>query len=49
MIVNGATSWSITLESLIMLLEPSVKLLENIYTTAITHDDHHTMIIECLY
>ncbi len=48
MIVNDATSWSITQassimlpESSIMLLKSSIMLLDNIYTTGVTHDDHH--------
>ncbi len=51
-IVNDATSWSIILEPSIMLLEltialleSSVMLLDNIYSTGITHDDHHVMIV----
>ncbi len=40
-IVNDATSWSVTLESSIMLLESSIKLLENIYSSGVTHDDCH--------
>jgi hypothetical protein len=47
-IVNDATSWSITLESSITLLESSILLLENNYSTGITHDDHHMMIVMCL-
>jgi hypothetical protein len=43
MIVNDPTSWSITLESSIMLLESSIMLPENIYSTGFTHDDHMTM------
>jgi hypothetical protein len=40
---------SITLlESFIMLLELSIMLLDNMYSTGITHDNHHMMIIICL-
>ncbi len=46
MIVNDATSWSITLESSIMLLESSIMLLENIYSTRITHGDRNMFILE---
>jgi hypothetical protein len=41
MILNDATSWSITLESSFMFPGPSIMLLENIYSTGITQDDHH--------
>ncbi len=34
-----------SLESSIMLLELSITLLESIYSTVITHDDHHMMLI----
>jgi hypothetical protein len=37
MIVNGITSWSITLESTVMLLESSIRLLENVYSTGLTY------------
>jgi hypothetical protein len=43
MILNDATSWSITLESSIMLLESSFMLLENIYCTDVMHDDHNML------
>jgi hypothetical protein len=33
-----------TLELSIMLLELSIMLLENIYSTGVTHDDHHIAI-----
>jgi hypothetical protein len=48
MIVNGVTTWSMTLESSITLLDLSMMFLGYIYSTAITHDDNHTMIIICL-
>ncbi len=32
-----------TLEVLVTLLESSVMLLENIYNTGVTHDDHQTL------
>jgi hypothetical protein len=38
MIVNDATSWSVTLDLSIMLLESSIMLIENIYSTGITHE-----------
>ncbi len=44
-IVNDATSWSITLELAITLLELSIMFLENIYITGITHDNCHMMIV----
>ena len=54
MFLNETTSWSITLESIIVLLESSIKhlessvtLLENIYSTNVTYD-HHMMIVTCL-
>ncbi len=46
MIVNYATSWSITLESSITLLELSIMLLENLYSTGITHDYCNMFIVE---
>ncbi len=52
MIVNDATSWSITLVSSITLLELSITLLqssialiENIYSKDVTHDDYYMFII----
>jgi hypothetical protein len=46
-IVNDdcTTIWSITLESSIILLELSIMLLENIYSTGVTHDDRHLQSI----
>jgi hypothetical protein len=37
-----------TLEMSFMLLETSITLLENIYSTGVTHDDHN-MTIEMFY
>ncbi len=37
------------LESSIMLLELSIMLLDNMYSTGITHDNHHMMIVKCLW
>jgi hypothetical protein len=48
MIAYVATSWSITLELSIMLLELSIIPLENIYSTGITRDDHHVTIDMCI-
>jgi hypothetical protein len=45
-IVNDATSWSITLESPITLLELSIMLTENIYSTGFTHDDRNILIVQ---
>ncbi len=55
-IVYDATSWSITLESSIMLLNLSVVLLELLHSqttliiqnTVVTHDNDHMMIVICL-
>ncbi len=44
-IVNDATSWSITIKPSIKLLKSSTMLLDNIYSTGITHNGHHMMII----
>jgi hypothetical protein len=32
-----------------MPLESSIMLLEYIYSTGVTHDDNHMMIVICLY
>jgi hypothetical protein len=54
--VNEATSWTVTQESSVTLLESSfmlqespITLLENIYSTGITHDNGYMMIEICLY
>ncbi len=39
--VSGITIWSITLESLIMILEPSFTLIYDFYGTGITYDEHN--------
>jgi hypothetical protein len=44
-IINDDTSWSVTLESSIMILESSISLLDNIYSTGFTHGEHHNMFI----
>jgi hypothetical protein len=49
MIVNDATSWSITLELSMTLLESSTMLLVNIYSTGITHYERHMTIVMCLW
>ncbi len=36
------------LESSIMLQESSIKLLDNIHSAGVSHDDHHMMIVMCL-
>ncbi len=45
---NDATIWSIILQLSITLLESSIMLPKDIYSTGITHNDHHMTIIICL-
>ncbi len=39
-ILNDSLSWSITLESSIMILQLSIMILKNTYRTGITHNNH---------
>jgi hypothetical protein len=43
--VSGATIWSVTLESSIMILEASFTLICDAYSTGITYDDSQFMIV----
>ncbi len=43
--VSGVTIWSITLESLIMILEPLFTLIDDVYGTDITYDDPIMFIV----
>jgi len=47
-IVNDDTTWS-HLQSSIILIESSITHLENIYSTSVTHDNHHRKIKIFLY
>ncbi len=47
-IVNDVTSWNITFESSVTLLESSIMHLKNIYSIGVTHDDHRVTIVKCL-
>jgi hypothetical protein len=38
--VSDATTWSVTIRLTLTLLELSITLLENIYGTLVTHDNH---------
>jgi len=48
MIVSDATSWNITLESSITLLESSIMLLENIHSAGITQDDCNMFMVQVI-
>jgi hypothetical protein len=41
----ASTSWSITLELSITVLELSIMPLENSYRTDVTNDDHNMLIV----
>jgi hypothetical protein len=47
-IKNDATSWSVIVQLSIMLLESSIMLPENIYSTGIAFEDHYMTIKICL-
>jgi hypothetical protein len=49
MMVNDAASFTVTLEPSITLPVLSIALLENIYSTGVTHDDNHIKNMMCLY
>jgi hypothetical protein len=46
--VSDVTIWSITVESLIMILEASFILIYDVYSTGITYDDRQLKIVICL-
>ncbi len=48
MIVSDVTSWGITLESSITLLESSIMLLENINCAGITQDDCNMFMVQVI-
>jgi hypothetical protein len=45
-IINDDTSWSVSLESSILILESSISLLDNIYSIGFTHGEHHMFIVQ---
>jgi hypothetical protein len=46
--VSDATIWSITLESSVMIREASFILINDVYNTGVTNDDHQLTIVMCL-
>jgi hypothetical protein len=46
--VSDATACSITLELSIMILEASLIVISDVYSTGVTYDDHQLTITICL-